>query len=262
MSKELEDAAAAALHKNKKIEGEKKVEGEKKEEIEKVVEEEIEVDLDGGAKVKLSKTEAAKVIANRTAKHQELKALKDKVSQIEAAEAKKLADAKAAEEAADHDKKLANGDVKAVIQANNAKWQAQVDAERGRLNKLGDNLLGSELKGKLAAMANLNVTEAAHQTIINDTLAVLRHQTKYNFDTGTIEVLDNTGSVMTDSDTGEGMSVDKFLTKFVAERPYIVQKKVATKIDVGGTKDGDKSKKALDKKATWAEAANALIKRR
>lgn len=212
-----------------------------------------EVDLDEGIKIKLPEEEANKVIAKRTAKHQEQKALRDKLAQLEAQVANVAKTKQTDEENANTKKLVDKGEFDRVFKEATLKHQSELQAEREKLNKLGENLVNTELRGKLASMANLNLNEPAHKVVLDDALAVLRHQTKYNFDTGAIEIVDNTGSVMMDSDTGENMTADKFLSKFLTDRPYMVQKKVAKALQTGNT---DKTIENKPRK-TWGDAAKA-----
>lgn len=213
------------------------------------------VELDDGVKIALPIEEADKLIAKRTAKHAEQKQLKDKLAQLEN-QIKSFADAEKTKiEEAGKNEKMNRGEFDKVIKENIEKHNNEIQSERAKLTKLGGGLVEERLRGTLASLANLNQSDKAHKTLLDDNIEILRNKARYNFDTGSVEVVDNTGNVVIDSDNGENLKVEKFLQGYLQDRPYIVQKKVAKSITEPG-----KSTVDTKNKKTWADLNKAMAK--
>lgn len=197
---------------------------------------EMEVDLDGGVKIKLPKEQAKKIIAKRNERNARLKEL----------EGKALLETKKALEA-EVKKAVTQEEMIRVIETNNA----LVAAEKAKVNALAKSFVRSSLVNKVATSANLDLSNPVHQVLAEKAVADVANQVSYSFDEQTFEVITADGSPALDTATGRALTVDQVIATHLTANPWLVQKKTTPSTRTQGTKVGDvPAKKTFEDMAT------------
>lgn len=169
----------------------------------------IEVDTDGGVKVKIPRADAAKLITARDARKAKERATEEELGRFRAQVEAESAKARKAEEdklAVELGKK---GEVDKVRELMTAEHRKQIDSLAGMM-------AGDRVRAALASHPKIL------PAVIDDALALLKSRVRFDVASNSLIVLNEAGQPQTDK-AGAAVKVDAFVADWLAERPHYLR---------------------------------------
>lgn len=196
---------------------------------------EVDVELQGGIKIKLPEEQATAYLAART---------KDKAERESLAQAAGAAKAEKDAEAAARAKAEADKEAMALTKAGEFdKARELLTAEHTkRIDGLAGKYRDVHLRSQIAALPSLlKLPDAkAQASLIDDVAAQLRHSCRFDLESDTLQVIGQDGRPALGSD-GKPVQVDAYIAQFLEARPYLrqpTQSPGSGAAGAGGSKSG------------------------